>query len=174
MDILYLLDRLEWVLNKGRRIPFTSNAIIREDECLKLIDQMRVSIPAEIERAKRIDQERDQIIAQAQEEAGRLVTLAEEQAVDALDEHEVLKEAQAQAEAIVEDAQREAEAFKLESEEYVMEVLSDLEDRLKELLSTVHNGIMALQEELGDKGMDQEGGEQVGSTTQDKGIEGSA
>ena len=166
MDILYLLDRLESVLSKGRRIPFTSNLIIREDECLELIDQMRVSIPAEVERARELEQERERIIAQAQEEAGRIVALAKEQMAEALDEHKILKEAQARADAIIEDAQRKADAFKLEADKYAIEVLSKLEEELRNLLSTVHNGIITLQEEV------QEGGEQIGSVTEDQDIEG--
>lgn len=147
MDILYLLDRLESVVNEGWHMPFTSHVIVREDECLELIDQMRVSIPAEVERAKQIERERDQIIAQAQGEAGRVVALSREQAADALNSHKVLKEAQDRAEAIIEEAQRQAEALRSEADEYAIKSLIRLEDQLKELLDTVHNGILTLQEE---------------------------
>lgn len=164
MDILYLLDRLESVVNEGWHVPFTSNVIVREDECLELVDQMRVSIPAEVERAKQIERERDQIIAQAQGEAGRIVALSKEQAADALNSHKVLKEAQDRAEAIIEEAQRQAEALKSEADEYAIKSLIRLEDQLKELLATVDNGIATLQE--GSEGKaEQEGGERVGGIT---------
>ncbi|HIC93608.1 MAG TPA: ATPase, partial [Anaerolineae bacterium] len=63
IDILYLVDRLESLLNEGWRVPFTSNLIINEDKFLDIIDHMRTSIPEEVKRAQRIERERERIIA---------------------------------------------------------------------------------------------------------------
>jgi len=58
MDILHLVDRLEMLVNKGWRLPFTSNVVIQEDAFLDVIDQMRISIPEEVKHAKRVSADR--------------------------------------------------------------------------------------------------------------------
>jgi vacuolar-type H+-ATPase subunit H len=149
IEIQHLVDRLESLLNESWLIPLTSNRIINEEEYLDIIDQMRITIPAGIKQAKRIQQERERIIAQAQEEAERIVTLAREQAANLTSEHEALKSAETKAEALLERAQQQAEDIKADADDYVVEVLSELEEQLMVFLTTVRNGLKAVQRERG-------------------------
>ena len=149
IEIQHLVDRLEALLNESWLIPLTSNRIINEEEYLDIIDQMRITIPAGIKQAKRIQQERERIIAQAQEEAERIVTLAREQAANLTNEHEILKAAEAKAEALLEQAQQQAEDIRAGADDYVIEVLSELEEQLMVFLTTVRNGLKAVQRERG-------------------------
>jgi cell division septum initiation protein DivIVA len=149
IEIQHLVDRLESLLNESWLIPLTSNRIINEEEYLDIIDQMRITIPAVIKQAKRIQQERERIIAQAQEEAERIVALAREQAVNLTNEHELLKTAETKAEALLEQAQQQAEGIKAGADDYVIEVLSELEEQLMVFLTTVRNGLEAVQSERG-------------------------
>jgi len=145
IEIQHLVDRLESLLNESWLIPLTSNRIINEEEYLDIIDQMRITIPEGIKQAKRIQQERERIIAQAQEEAERIVTLAREQAASITNGHEVLKAAETKAEAILRQGQQEAEDIKAGADDYVIEVLSELEEQLMVFLTTVRNGLKAVQ-----------------------------
>ena len=149
IEIQHLVDRLESLLNESWLIPLTSNRIINEEEYLDIIDQMRITIPAGIKQAKRIQQERERIIAQAQEEAERIVTLAREQAANLTNDHEVLKTAETKAEALLKQAQQQAEGIKAGADDYVIEVLSELEEQLMVFLTTVRNGLKAVQRERG-------------------------
>ncbi len=149
IEIQHLVDRLESLLNESWLIPLTSNRIINEEEYLDIIDQMRITIPEEIKQAKRIQQERGRIIAQAQEEAERIVALAREQAANLVSEHEILKTTEAKAEAILKQAQQQAEDIKAGADEYVIEVLSELEEQLMAFLTTVRNGLKAVQKHRG-------------------------
>jgi len=149
IEIQHLVDRLESLLNESWQIPLTSNRIINEEEYLDIIDQMRITIPAGIKQAKRIQQERERIIAQAQEEAERIVTLAREQATNLTNEHEVLKTAETKAEALLKQAQQQAEDIRAGADDYVIEVLSALEEQLMALLTTVRNGLEAVQRDRG-------------------------
>ena len=81
MDILHLVDRLEDLIDEGRHIPLSKYTMIDEERALEIIDQMRISIPEEIEKSSRIIQQRDRVMAQANEEASRLVDLARERGV---------------------------------------------------------------------------------------------
>lgn len=145
IDILHLVDRLETLLNESWRLPFTSNVVIQEDAFLDIIDQMRISIPEEVKHAKRISAERERLLEQAQEEADRIVGLAQEQVGSLADEHEIVKSAQAQADEIIVHAHRSAESIRAEADGYVMEVLSGLEEQLMRQLTTVRNGIREVQ-----------------------------
>jgi len=87
IEINLLLDRLEALLVESRQFMLSSNVLVDRDRCFDIINQMRVSIPEEIKKSKRIYQERDRIIAHANEEADRIIALAREQAVEMTDEH---------------------------------------------------------------------------------------
>jgi vacuolar-type H+-ATPase subunit H len=145
IEIQHLVDRLESLLNESWLIPLTSNRIINEEEYLDIIDQMRITIPAEIKQSKRVQQERERIIAQAQEEAERIVAQARERAANLTNEHEVLKTAETKAEALLKQAQQQAEDTRAGADDYVIGVLSELEEQLMAFLTTVRNGLKAVQ-----------------------------
>jgi cell division septum initiation protein DivIVA len=141
MDILHLVDRLEQLVNEGRRLPLSNKVMVDEQRIWDLIDQMRISIPEEVKKAKRTNQERDRIIAQAHEEAARVVDLKREEANALLAEHELTKAAEARSTTIVERAQRDAESLRADADEYVLQVLSNLATDLERALTEVRNGI---------------------------------
>ncbi len=146
MDILHLVDRLEMLVNKGWRLPFTSNVVIHEDAFLDIIDQMRISIPEEVKHAKRLSADRERVLEQAQQEAERVVSLAQEQASSLADDHEIVKAAYVRAEEVIAQAHASADKIRADADTYVMEALSDLEEQLMRLLTTVRNGIRQVQE----------------------------
>lgn len=145
IDILHLVDRLEELVTEGRAIPFSARVVVDEDRFLDIVDQMRVSVPDEIKKAKRIQQERERIIAQANEEAGRIVNLAKEDADSVVADHEIVKAAEVRAAVVVERAQNEAGQIRKDADDYVLEVLSQLEYQLDGLLTTVRNGLRRVQ-----------------------------
>ncbi len=148
MDILHLVDRLEReIIQKSTLIPLTVYRLVDEEHALELIDQMRISLPDEIKNAKRIYQERDRIIAQANEEASRLVELAQTEAADLVQRDAISGAADRRAQTIIERAQRDAQVIKLESDEYIMQVLSELEAHLMRSLTVVQNGLDKLEED---------------------------
>ncbi|HEY4689024.1 MAG TPA: ATPase [Anaerolineae bacterium] len=147
MDILHLIDRLEALLNEGRHMLLTKGVVVDEQRAWDIIDQMRITIPEEIKKAKRVNQERDRIIAQAHEEASRITELAREEASGLVSDHELTHNAQVRAETIVERARHDAEAIKADADDYVMQQLSELDITLTKTLSVVRNGLARLQGE---------------------------
>jgi len=145
IDILYLVDRLESLLNDGWHLPLTSRTLVDERDFLDLIDQMRIAVPEEIKKAKRISQEHDQIIAQAKADAERIIMEAQEQAAFLLQDSELLKQAEQRAKGIIGEAQEQALQVRRGADEYSLEVLQRLESQLASQMTTVHRGIEALQ-----------------------------
>jgi vacuolar-type H+-ATPase subunit H len=144
IEIQLLLDRLEATLVEGRQLPFTSGVVVDRDRCFDVINQMRISIPEEVKKARRLQQERERLIAQANEEAERIVALAREQAVALVHEHEVIKQAEEQAQIVLEQVQGEAQEVRAGADDYALVVLQQLEAQLMQQLSTVRNGISTL------------------------------
>jgi len=147
LDIQHLVDRLEELLNSGRHIPFTAYTLVDEQRALELIDQMRISIPEEIEKAKRVLRERDRVMAQANEEAARIRELAREKSETLIQRDSITQAAQARATSIIEQSRSEADTIRQEADQYVIDVLSDLEDALMRTLNVVRNGISHVKRE---------------------------
>ncbi len=132
IDVLYLVDRLEALLGKGWRVPMTSKTMIDEDEFLDIVDQMRIAFPEEIKQAKKIVQDRERVIAQAQEEATRIIALAKEDGARLTNDHAVAKSAQQQAAQINQQANATATAIRQGADEYAAQVLKELQERVKD------------------------------------------
>lgn len=147
IEISYLIDRLEVLLNESRRIPSTSGVIVNRDECLEIVDQMRISIPQEIEEARRIKEESERVTALAREEARRLIDQAQERADQVLDERGLLEEAKERSASTIEEAHRQAEETMRGADEYAINILGRLEDQLIAVQTTIRNGLEILQQE---------------------------
>jgi vacuolar-type H+-ATPase subunit H len=145
IDILYLLDRLEEVLASGSRLPFSSRTMIDEQECLDILDQIRVALPEEIKQARRVNAEHDSIVAEAESRAQQIVREAEERAAEKVEEHSLVRQAQTRAEEVEAEARDQSEEICRGAEEYAYETLAELEGNLEQLLMTVRKGARALK-----------------------------
>lgn len=150
MDILHLVDRLEEVFNEGRPIPLTRKLAVDEDRVLELIDQMRVSIPEEVKKAQQILNQRDKILAQAQEEADRTVKLAQEKALQLVERETLVEQAKLRAADVMRQAQADAEGIRADADDYVLDVLTRLETETARSLQQIRNGISKLSVEQGE------------------------
>ena len=144
MDILHLVDRLEELFNESRPIPLTHSVILDEDRILEIIDQMRISIPEEVKKAQQVLAQRDRVMAQAQEEATRTLSLAKRQTEETISKDSMVQAAQTRAEQILEQARAEVEVMRRDADEYVIESLAALEEELTRLLGQARNGMAKL------------------------------
>lgn len=147
MDIQHLVDRLEDLIDEGRHMPFSRFTMIDEERALEIIDQMRISIPEEIEKAARVLAQRDRILAQANEEAARVVAQARERSDQLIDREAMVQAAQNRAANIVEQAHQEAAGIMEDADNYVLGVLSNLEQQLTKAMTVVRNGINSVGEQ---------------------------
>lgn len=144
MDIQHLVDRLEDLIDEGRHMPFSKYTMIDEERALELIDQMRISIPEEIEKSSRILSTRDRILAQANEEGARVVQIARKKGEEMLDQEVSVQAAHNRAANIIEQARLEAENIIADADKYVLDELARLEQHLIKTLTVVRNGMVEL------------------------------
>ncbi len=147
MDIQQLVDRLEDLIDEGRHVPFSKFTLIDEERVLEIIDQMRISIPEQIEKAARLLNQRDRLLAQANEEAARVVELARERSEGLVTRDAIVQTAQARAANILEQSRVETDVMRADADTYVMEVLKELEAQLIRNLTVTRNGIAKILEE---------------------------
>ncbi len=149
MDILYLLDQLEEVLGGGSRLPLTSRTLVDEQEILDILDQIRVSIPEELKAARRLTQERDQVLADAQAQATRILGDAEAQVAERVAEHSVARIAEKRAADIQERALVQADDVRREADAYAYKVLQKLREQIGQVAQTVDRGLAELETRQG-------------------------
>lgn len=148
IEILQLVDQLEEVLNNGWRLPVGSSLVVNGEECLRLIDQMRISVPSAIKEGERMLAERDRILGEARAEAQRLQEESRQRAQNLVTEESIVAMAQSEADRILEEGAVNAERMVHEAENYVLHLLSQLADDLNGALRQVENGIGAVQSQM--------------------------
>ncbi|MFH1635512.1 MAG: hypothetical protein ABIG63_16095 [Chloroflexota bacterium] len=89
--------------------------------------------------------QKDRILAQAQEEANRSLSLAREKNVSRVERDSIAQAARAHAKEIESKAHSDAERTRREADNYVIDTLSRIEYELVNLLNQARNGIVALQ-----------------------------
>ncbi len=141
MNVHDAIDRLEYLVTHGRRIPLTRARAIDEDEAMELLDAVRLSLPDEIKQARWTVQESQRLIAEAQAEAARLTGQATDRALNLISQHELVRRADKQAEALLRDATQRAEEIRRSADAYVFEVMQKLETQLLAAIGTVQKGL---------------------------------
>jgi cell division septum initiation protein DivIVA len=147
VDLLVLLDRLEEVLGTGRKLPFRWGTVVDEDECLDILDQIRVAVPDEIKAAKRVAGEREQMMAEAQAEADRLLQEAEQRAHGRLSDHALVRAAEERAAVIEDEALRAADDIRREADAYAARVLERLRGQVDRVGKVIDDGLASLRDE---------------------------
>ena len=181
-EVVYRLyetvDELSTVIENARSVPMSGSCMVPRDHLLDLLDDLRESLPEEVQAAGAIVEQRTEILQQAQAEAERLtgrtrgesdqlVAQARRQREEILgtarrQRDELLAEAQAQAEEILAAAEAEAERLVTEGRRHRDALIAEAQTRQAELLAAaqgeherlvsetdVYRGAVARSDELG-------------------------
>ena len=137
-EVVYRLyetvDELTTVIEDARSVPMSSSCMVPRDHLLDLLDDLRESLPEDVQAAGAIVEQRTEILQQAQAEAERLtgrtrgeseqlLAQARRQREEILgtarrQRDELLTQAQADAEQILIEAEAEAEALVAEGRQH--------------------------------------------------------
>ncbi|MEW6522624.1 MAG: ATPase [Bacillota bacterium] len=134
------LDKLEELISRSSRVPFTGKVLIGEDEVYDLLDEIKAALPEELRQARQVIRERDRILEHARTEAELLLGEARAQIQRLADESSVTRQARAQAEDIMSRAREVASEIQLRTREYADETLELLERHLQKLVQEVQDG----------------------------------
>lgn len=127
MDALELINELEDIIDKGVAVPFTGRCLLDKEELLELIQEIKLKLPTDLEQAKWIKNERQNIIDDANKEAEEIIKSANDKLIAMVDENEITKKATQQAAEIMERANSDARTTKESSYQYADFLLENVE-----------------------------------------------
>lgn len=159
MDILYLIDRLENLVSSSRRMPLINRVLIKEADILNIIDQMRTAIPEEVKQARRVIQEKERILAQAQADAKNIQArirgevekaMRREGLLNAAEERsqEIMQLATEQAQMIMRRTEEQTEQLKIDADNYTTETLRNLREHLMSIETEIERTVLSIERGL--------------------------
>ena len=101
------LESIDRLLAEAKQMPFTGKLLIDEEELSRLVEDIRLNMPVEITQAKKIAQERRDILNDA-----------EAQAEGMIEEHQITKEAKLAADGILNQAREDANRVRSDAKAY--------------------------------------------------------
>lgn len=140
MNAFEIVDKIEEFLDKSKRIPFSSNIIVNENEIYDLLDELRNILPEEFKQSRWIVKERENMIEEAKRYSERIIKEAKEKAEVMVSETEILKDASRKSEELMAAVEARARTIRLEAEDYADEKLANLEAVLHKLLTAIEKG----------------------------------
>lgn len=132
---------------KCPRVPFTSRALVDEDRLLDLIEELRNLLPPEIQQAKDVMAQRDQMLIEAQRQAEATLSEARHQAQMMTSDHAVARAAAEEAERVRRQLEQDTIAQQAGADRYAEELLTDMETKISRALSIIQNGRSMLNTE---------------------------
>ena len=130
MDIMEIVDMIEETVNKASTVPLTGKIMLDKEEILDYIQEIRLVYPEQLKEAKWVKNERQRILAEAEERADAIKKSAEETQEKHIDELVITRQANVKADAIKDMSEKEAKEIRMDTDRYVDEVLADVEHRL--------------------------------------------
>jgi cell division septum initiation protein DivIVA len=169
LDFANVLDELVEIIERAKSMPLSSSAIISRDEVLDLLSAAREALPAELSRARRVLQDREELIAQAGREAAGVLDDARAQAAHMVERTEIVRQARAHADRLLADAEADARRARHEADDYVDRKLAQFEIVLDRTIRTVQAGRerLTVVPEESEKPGGQEAGNEEGLFDQD-------
>ncbi|MCH9015023.1 MAG: hypothetical protein IH877_04965, partial [Gemmatimonadetes bacterium] len=80
---------METLIETSKAVPVSGNILIDRKKAMELVDQLRLAIPQEVRSAEEVLSQKDQIINQAQVDARRTKSKAEDDYRERLDTSEL-------------------------------------------------------------------------------------
>lgn len=138
LDIQEELERLKEMILMSNRMPWTRYTFVDEDQLLDQIELIQFHLPKVFEQAVTLVSNRDEIMLKAKRYAQDLISAAEQQAAEILDEMALVQQAEQEAQVIwqqtLQECQKAKESLAAELKEIEKQATVDLELQRQKLL----------------------------------------
>ncbi|GAA2440796.1 ATP synthase F0 subunit B [Streptomyces glaucus] len=140
MDVQKKLDEIVAVVSGARSMPMSASCVVNRAELLSMLEELRAALPDSLAQAQELIGDREQLVAQARQEAERIIQSAHAERGSLISGTEVARRSQAEADRILAEARQEAEEIRAEADEYVDSKLANFEVVLTKTLGSVGRG----------------------------------
>ena len=155
-----MIDQIEIFIDSCRFQPLSSNKIIvPKDELESMIHELKLKMPTEIERCRKIMRNKEAILADARTRSDAIISESVNEANRLVDQHqitelaniranEILDMARNQAEQIIGEATNEANEIRLGAMYYTKDKLNSMRDSFNRILNVERDNYRKLVESL--------------------------
>lgn len=140
MDVHDKLDELSALVEGARAMPMSASCVVNRGQVLDLLDEVRALLPHALAQADDVLGNREDIVAEAREEAAAVLAQAQARARELVGEHEIYRAAVAEADAVRADADAESARMRRETDDYVDAKLANFEVALHKTIAAVQKG----------------------------------
>lgn len=130
-DIEDLLELIEKEVAQGKKTVFGSGKIVNDSVIFELVERIRNSMPDVLREAKYIVQNSARIQKEESEKAQQVYERAKLRADQILSEHEIIK-----------TAQKEAEAIKSEANDFKSKIIQEISKDIDFMLSSTEKTLL--------------------------------
>jgi cell division septum initiation protein DivIVA len=140
VDPMDRMDEIISLVETARSVPMSRNCMLDRAEMLGLLEQLRAEIPGEMRRAQALLDERDKILDAGQREAERMIAEAEAEHHRLVSLNEVVVSADRESSRLLAEARADAQRLREEVDEYVDTTLANFEQFLTRSLASIERG----------------------------------
>ncbi|MBQ3123355.1 MAG: ATPase [Firmicutes bacterium] len=133
MKVLELLDEIEEIVDTAAGFPLTGKIMVDAEEILEIVKEIRVELPDEIQQAQWIKEERQRILDEAKREYETIIKDAQAQAEALIENDDITVKAKKRAEEIMTIAQTNCKQLKMSTFDYVDSILFNFQDKMEQL-----------------------------------------
>ncbi len=144
MKINELLNELKDEIENSPKSVFSNKRSVDIDIIHEIVADIIAALPEEINEAKKIVQEKEQIIDAARVEAAAIISSAEDELQTRISENEIVREAEIKAGELKDLAQGNAKEIILGAREYADDILKELESYFTDYLKMIRKNRMEL------------------------------
>ena len=140
MDVQNKVDQIVAAVENARSMPMSASCVVNRSELVGLLEELRSALPAELAHAQSVMADHEQVVADAEVEAERIIQGAHAERGSLISDTEVVRRAQAEADRILAEARAEVETKRVEADDYVDSKLANFEVVLTKTLGAVGRG----------------------------------
>jgi len=135
------LDQIIAMVEGARSAPMSrSNCVLDRAELINALEQLRGDLPTELRRATALLEERDKIIDAGRRESDRIIAEAEAEHNRLVSINEIVVSAEHEAARVVGEARAETQRLRDEVDDYVDTALANFEQFLTRSLASIERG----------------------------------
>ena len=124
-------------IDEARPMPLSGSVMVNREEVLALLDEALAALPGELQQARWLLRERDEVLQRAATDASLLIEEARSRVAQMVQRTEVVRSAERRARQLIDDAQSQARTRRHEIDDYCTRVLGKFEHDLVQILERV-------------------------------------
>lgn len=134
--VIELLDMLYRMIDDAKG-GLGGTCRINRDDALDILDEIRNKFPAELSEAKKLMSTRNEYLDGAKTDAERIRQQAMDKAKQMVDEHEIVRQARAEAANVTAQAEKRSEDLKRAANDYCEDAMRRTEDAVNVALNEI-------------------------------------